>query len=344
MKERMGKFQSGLLIAFVLIAAITAGAIAFVLFDTSGTRATVGPEYRYDVRQYAEIDPALILYRQAGTVIQTDFETVNAIAADTEDRMYVAGDERIVIYTADGNLFRQIELDAEPTCVTVDRDGMIAVGLQDRIVMLDLQGSRTGAWDIPAETEQVWLTALATNKNNVFAADAIGKVIWRFDRTGRLINKIGEKNTDRNISGFVIPSPYFDIAMAPDGLLRAVNPGRHLIEAYTPGGDREWAWGKPAVSVEGFSGCCNPINFAILPDGGFITCEKGLVRIKEYDADGQFIGVVAGPEQVGWTEPLRVCRTPEECSSKGFDVAVDTNGRVYILDMVEKNIRVFERK
>ena len=74
MKRRMGKLQSGLLIAFVLIAAIAAGVIAFVLFNASGTSTTLGPEYTYDIKQYSEIDPALILYRQVGETIETDFE------------------------------------------------------------------------------------------------------------------------------------------------------------------------------------------------------------------------------------------------------------------------------
>jgi hypothetical protein len=207
---------------------------------------------------------------------------------------------------------------------------------------MDKMGVETERWQVAADN--ALLTALAADKDNVFAADAVNKVIWRYDRQGNLLNKIGVKDPERNIPGFVIPSPYFDIAMGDDGLLRVVNPGRHLIEAYTVNGDREWAWGKAAVRVEGFSGCCNPINFAILPDGGFVTCEKGLVRVKVYDADGQFVGVVAGPDQLGWVEPLRVCLTPEECSSKGFDVAADSAGRIYILDMVRHNVRVFEKK
>lgn len=341
MKERMGKFQSGLLIGLVLVTAIVAGSVAFILFDTSGTSASVGPEYTYDIQKYARIDPVLILYRQAGKTIETDFENANAIAVDAGGQIYVAGDKRIAVYTAGDDTIRQVELVAEPTCIAVEADGTMLTGIGSRIVVFDRMGVETGNWNV---ADNAILTSLAADKNSVFAADAVNKVIWRFDRQGKLLNKIGEKNPERNIPGFMIPSPYFDIAMAPDGLLRAVNPGRHLIEAYTVDGDREWAWGKPSVSIEGFSGCCNPINFAILPDGGFVTCEKGLVRVKAYDADGNFVGVVAGPEQLNWNQPQRVCLTPEECSSKGFDAAVDEGGRVYILDMVRNNVRIFEKK
>ena len=341
MRQRLGKIQSGFWIGLVLVIAILAGIVAFVLFDASGVKSTLPPEYSYDIEQYAKIDPALILYEQVGETIDTDFEATHAIAVGVDGKIYIAGDREIAVYTSDGNAIRQIELEGEPTCITTESDGTMIVGVESYIVFVDRSGVETDRWETSAEN--AILTAVAMDKGNVFTADAVNKVIWRYDREGHLQNKIGQKDEDRNIPGIVVPSPYFDIAMAADGLLRVVNPGRHLIEAYTADGDREWVWGKASVSVEGFSGCCNPINFAILPDGGFVTCEKGLVRIKVYDADGNFTGVVAGPDQLGWVEPLRVCETVQQCSSKGFDVAVDTNGRIYVLDMVRNNVRIFEK-
>ena len=342
MQKQMGKIQSGFWVGLVLTVAVLAGAVAFVLFDASGTKSTLGPEYTYDIKQYAEIDPALILYQQVGKPIETDFQNTNAIAVGVVGKIYIAGDEEMAIYSPHIPEPIKIGLDAEPTCIAVEQNGTMIVGVESYIVFIDKAGVETNRWKVSAENAV--LTAIAIDKDNVFTADAVNKVIWRYDRKGTLLNKIGEKDENRNIPGIVVPSPYFDIATASDGLLRVVNPGRHLIEAYTVDGDREWVWGKASVSIEGFSGCCNPINFAILPDGGFVTCEKGLVRVKVYDADGNFTGVVAGPDQLGWIEPLRVCETVEQCSSKGFDVAVGSDGRIYILDMVRNNVRIFEKK
>src|SRR5262249_4676088 len=129
---------------------------------------------------------------------------------------------------------------------------------------------------------RAWLTGLTTSAKDVFVADAGNRVIWRCDHSGKVLARIGEKNKERNIPGFIVPSPYFDLEMHPDGLLRVANPGRHRVEAYTVDGDLELAWGVASTAIDGFCGCCNPINIALLPDGRIVTCEKGLPRVKVY--------------------------------------------------------------
>jgi hypothetical protein len=186
------------------------------------------------------------------------------------------------------------------------------------------------------------LTSIAVSKNDVFVADAGNRIVLHYDTNGNLINRIGARDADRNIPGFVIPSPYFDLVMRRDELLRVVNPGLLRIEAYTFDGDFEFSWGKFSTNIEGFSGCCNPINIAVLSDDSFVTCEKGLARIKIYDPEGAFVGVVAGPEQFGAT--AHVCTTPEQCQSGGYDVAVDSQDRIFILDTVRNVVKIFSRK
>lgn len=336
-----GKIQSGILTGVVLVVAIGASIVAFILFGTSGTSSTLGPEYTYDIEQYAKIDPDLILYQQVSESIETDFQAAHAIAVGGDERIYIAGDEQIAIYTPGLAVPMEMELTGEPTCLEVEADGTIVVAVDNYIIFMNPMGVETNRWTVPANN--AILTSIAADKNHVFAADAVNKLVWCYDRQGNVVNKIGQKDPDRNIPGIVVPSPYFDIAMYTDGLLRVVNPGRHWVEAYTPEGDREWFWGKSSIGVEGFSGCCNPVALAVLPDGGFVTAEKGLVRVKVYDADGEFVGVVAGPDQLGWIEPLRVCETPEDCKAKGFDVAVDKAGRIYVLDTLRNVVRIFEK-
>jgi hypothetical protein len=342
MMKQKGKIQSGVVTGLVLSVAIGSGIVAFFLFDASDTRSKLAPEYRYDIEQYARIDPGLIIYEQIGEAIETDFQKTTAIAIGVDGGIYIAGDEKIVIYESGFSASKVIEIGSPPTCVGIDSDDTIVVCMGNSIIFKDSVGVETARWTVPADN--AILTSIATDKDNIFVADAANKLVWRFDRDGKVAGKIGQKDAGRNIPGIVIPSAYFDIAAYPDGLLRVVNPGRHWIEAYTVDGDREWFWGDSGMDIKGFSGCCNPVALAVLPDGGFVTAEKGLVRVKVYDAEGEFVGVVAGPDQLGWIEPLRVCKTPEECKAKGFDLAVDKRGRIFVLDTLRNVVRIFDKK
>ena len=77
-----------------------------------------------------------------------------------------------------------------------------------------------------------------------------------------------------------------------------------------------------------FFGCCNPAQLAVLPDGRFVTAEKGIPRVKIYARDGSFQTVVAGPSQL--------TDTPA-------DLAADRHGRVLVLDGRAAKVRVFEK-
>ena len=162
----------------------------------------------------------------------------------------------------------------------------------------------------------------------------------RYDHSGVLKGRIGEKNKDRNIPGFIVPSPFFDVKIAADGLLRVTNPGRHCVEAYTVEGDLEFSWGKPGAAIENFCGCCNPVNLAPLADGRMVTFEKGIPRVKVYGTDGAFECVVAGTES--FAENAKVCG-PSDCTLGGLAGAVDARGRIYILDLVAAEVRIMER-
>ncbi|NOS68561.1 MAG: hypothetical protein HOP33_01345, partial [Verrucomicrobia bacterium] len=221
-------------------------------------------------------------------------------------------------------------------------DDSIYVAVRDHIEVFDAKGQRKATWESPAK--KTWLTALAVTANDVFAADSGNRVILRYDRSGKLTGRIGEKNKERNIPGFIVPSPYLDVEIAGDGLLRVNNPGRHRVEIYTTEGEFELAWGNASMGITGFCGCCNPINLALLPDGRFITAEKGLPRVKIYSEKGEFESVVAGSES--FPENAKACASKGlgDCTQGGLDVVADAQGRIFILDFVTGEVRVMQRK
>lgn len=343
----------GILISLVVVVAI----VALLRLDATGEKGSgLGTDFNYDLEQIGKIDPDLILYEESAPPIDTGFESTYALAVDSNGYIYVAGDNAIRVFRENGNILHKIELTEAPRSLTVRSSDAnnaseslrIYVTMKDHVEIFNDRGKRLARWwDLG---DDAVLTGIAVSKNNVFVADAGNRVVLRYDKTGTIINRVGRKDKDRNIPGFVIPSPYFDIAVGRDGLLRVVNPGIHKIEAYTFEGDLEFSWGEFSAGVEGFCGCCNPVNFAILhgadpsgADDSFVTCEKGLTRIKIYDPAGKFVGVVAGPEQLVEGGKVEICDTPAKCRLGGFDVAVDEKGQVFVLDTIKNIVRIFSR-
>jgi len=339
----LGKVDTRWAVAVLVAAAVVIAVVAVVRFDTTGRKGSgLSSEYAYDLAKLATIDPNLILYTQSGPAVSTGFKQSRAIALDAKGRIYVAGDKAVRVLSSAGGFERMFELSGEPRCLTLAEDGRLYVGLMDHVEVLNAEGKSVAAWD--SLGDEAVLTSIAESKDSVFVADAGHRIVLHYDTAGMLVGHIGEKNPDKDIPGFVIPSPHFDLAVSRDGLLRVVNPGRNRIETYTTDGSLEFWWGQRSVKIDGFCGCCNPVNFALLPDGGFVTCEKGLVRVKVYNSDGGFVGVVAGPDQLTGGALMKICDTPEECQGPAFDVAAGTDGRVYVLDPSNNVVKIFSRK
>jgi len=341
MNKKTGLTKNNILVGFLIAIAIVVAVAAVVMLDTTGKKGSgLSREYLYDLKTLGKIDPNLILYEQSPNPIITGLKASRAIAVDFDGMIYIAGDNAVSRIDTDG-INKLISLAEMPGCLAVAKDGTIYVGLKDHIEIYDAKGGQIAKWD--SLSEKAILTSIAVSENNVFVADAGNRIVLRYDTGGKLINKIGKPDPDKNIPGFLIPSPYFDIAVAGDGLLRAVNPGMCRIEAYTFEGDLEFWWGKSSADIKGFCGCCNPVNFAILDDDSFVTCEKGLVRVKIYDSEGNFIGVVAGPEILDKNGSWIPCASPSECQTRGYDIAVDKKGRIFVLDTVRDIVRIFTK-
>jgi hypothetical protein len=341
MSDRSGKIDTGVLAGVCVGLAIVIGFAAFVLLDTTGREGSgLGQEFVYDVSELGKVDEELILYNES-SVFETGFDVSRAIAIDAEETLYVVGDKSIRIFNSSGVFDREISLDDGPRCIEVLPD-KVFIGMKEHVEVYDKAGQKLSAWE--SLGQRAVLTSIDVYKGNIFVADAGNRAVVRYDIKGRIQNFIGKKEAERNIPGFVIPSHNFDLAVGADGLLRVVNPGRHRIEAYTFDGDLEFWWGKASMAIEGFCGCCNPANFAILSDDSFITSEKGLVRVKVYDADGEFVGVVAGPEQLFRGGAAHIGETVAEAQAGGFDVAVNENGKVFVLDTIKNVVKTFVKK
>ncbi len=333
--------------AWMLITVAVAIVVATVVVlrrDVAGRLGSGLPEtFDYRLDDIKKIDPALILYRQTGEIALA-FKELRAIGVGPDDRIYVAGDQRIQIFEPSGTPVQEFAMEGEPRCLAAagphhELPGRLYVGMKNRVEVFDASGKRVSSWEDLGP--KAILSSIAVAEHDVFVADAGNRIVLRYDPGGKLLRKIGQRDPDKNIRGFVIPSPYFDLALTADGLLRVVNPGSHRIEAFTFNGDLEAFWGKHGQAVDRFSGCCNPTHIAVLPDGRFVTSEKGIPRVKIYSAEGEFLGVVVGPDALAPSETILEETRPDH-RLPVFDIAADSRGRVLVLDPLIRKIRIFE--
>jgi len=299
---------------------LTAGAgICFGM----GNRAELGQSFAYPVEDYRKVDPALIRYTEVEGLLPT-IGKLSALAIAPDGKIYVGGENGVEVFPD-----RTIRpLDGTPRCLAVDDEGTLFAGMQDHVEFFSRDWKKS-VW--PSPGEKAYLTSIAVDDRYVYVADAGGRRVLRYGKPGGTPVEIGAKNEATGVRGFYIPSPFFDLDIGTDGSLWVVNPGYHVLENYTSNGRLISSWGKGSFTIEGFIGCCNPANFALMPDGSFVTAEKGVPRVKIYNLDGSMRCVVAAPDQF-------------DEGAAGLDVAADRQGRIYVLDPVRGKIRIFEEK
>lgn len=285
--------------------------------------------YAYDIESFKQSGSDRVLYAEVQTM-KLPLNRVYTLALGSADEVYVAGDESIVVLDSRGSLQRTLRMPGPVRGLAVDDgSGDLYAGLGDHVEVYAPQGVRKALWE--SLGDEAILTSIALTREFVFAADAGNQIVWRFDRKGGSPRRIGDKDEAKDVPGFVIPSPFFDVGIDPDGFLWAANTGRHSLENYTLDGGWRSSWGEFSMDIEGFCGCCNPTHFVILPDGSFVTSEKGIPRVKVYDRLGRLSAVVAGPDLF-------------QEGVQGLDLAVDSAERILVLDPGQNTVRIFMLK
>lgn len=263
------------------------------------------------------------------------------LAVDAQDRIYVAGEKSIQIFSISGASLGQWALKEPACCITVAgpnqvQPGSVWIGCAGRVEIRNPEGKISGGWPLPQPHSQP--TSITFRATEVFVADFTTKCVYRFDERGKVLGQIGQLDRERGYPGLLLPSPFCDVAVDSAGLLWVANPGLWRLEGYHPSGRLERFWGESGSSAEGFFGCCNPAHFCLLPDGRFVTSEKGLLRIKVYSAEGTLEGWVARPDhwatwgkEQHWIERIQAA-----------DVAADSQARVIVLHLGTGQVHLFE--
>lgn len=316
------------IIIFLIVLAVVIVAVMVGDWYSKRPDKMEGNKFAYSVDEFKEVPEELIHYKETKN-FKVGFEEPAGITI-ANDKIYLVGDQNLKVIDIAGKLLNEFQFMEEPLTVEVANDKIYVV-FEKGIQIIDETGAKLDEWKLTNDNS--YITAVAAYENDVFVADAGTRKIMRFNTSGELQNEFEGKVSEDVLHGFIVPSPYFDIDVNEYGDLWVVNPGLHTLENYTSEGRLREHWKASGAQTGNFSGCCNPAHYTFLPDGSFITSEKGLVRIKVYKPSGEFSGVVAAPNKF---EDILEGQAP--------DVASDSKGNIYALDMDRKVLRVFELK
>ncbi|TVR74527.1 MAG: hypothetical protein EA408_02110 [Marinilabiliales bacterium] len=314
--------------AVISIVVISAAAIIAVIIvehrSTLPGRRPANP-FAYDVEEFRSVDQELIRWREARQV-ELDSEDPRAMTY-ASGKIYLASQNELQVIGSDWSRILRRTLPAIPTCLAVAEEGWIVVGMGNRLAVLNSDGETVAKSEpLPAESN---ITSLAILGDDIYAADASGRRVLIFNRK---LEQTGEFRGDSGVSdvhGFIVPGAHFTLAVNSEDELWITNPGIHSLQNYTASGRLRSYIQRSSFGIDGFSGCCNPVHFTFLPDGRFVTSEKGIIRIKVIIGTGEVESVVA---------PSELFRE----GTRAPAVAVDDNGNVLALDFDRNMIRIFE--
>jgi DNA-binding beta-propeller fold protein YncE len=315
----------GIAIFLIVVGMVIVVIVAVDFLSSRPGKGKANP-YEFSFADYKKVDDSLMIYGEIKQ-IKIDCETPGGISYH-ENKIFLLADKYLKVLDPSGKQLLRKDFSEKPMCVAAN-ESAIVVAFKNYFAVLN---PSAGVMHKSArENEKAVFTSIAFRNNRIYIADAGNRKVLIYDQKGK---KLGEFEGNSGVSvmhGFIIPSPYFDLAVNDKDELWVVNPGMHLIQNYEENGSLSGFWGKTSVETDGFSGCCNPAHFAFLPDGYFVTSEKGLVRIKIYDPAGKLKAVVAPPEKFNE-------------GGKAPDISVNEKGDIFALDYDRKMIRIFQMK
>ncbi|MHC4981583.1 MAG: NHL repeat-containing protein [Planctomycetota bacterium] len=322
--------KTDVLILAAVAAALVVAAVFIVRWDFFGFGGPgLGSEFTF--REQPRHVPRELVKHEKVLTISTGFAAAAALAVDSRDRIYVAGDRAVRLWNSDGKRSDDVltGLADEPRCLAVDEEGRIYVGIGSGVEVYSPAGELERK--LPPYAEKGVVNRIVIDARGIFLAVyeslASGYVV-QYDRRGELQRVIA-------LSEAALPSRLLDVAATSDGL-RITDPGAShgRIRVYGYDGRRKYSWGDydTGGDLSSFSGCCNPVHIAALPDGRIVTSEKGAQAVvKVYHRDT--------PEDHGRLESV----VAELVNAEGLDLAVDSKRRILVLDTHSSAVYVYKR-
>jgi hypothetical protein len=247
--------------------------IAFIIYDSST------PENTEKEAKATRFDDGLEENWIIASSVSAGEGSLKAVAVAKNGKVYAGGASFISAF--DSSLKQLWKTNTpEPVTALCTSGDTIFAATAELVLVIGKEGKILEEWG-PFEGKS-FITSITANGSHVVYADAGNKMVVVLDRKGGVERIIGQ-----NDGQFVLPSPYFDVALDRAGNFCAANTGHRRIETHAISGKLLSMFGEPGLEPGSFAGCCNPAHFSLLPDG-FVTAEKGLNRIKILNSDGKF--------------------------------------------------------
>lgn len=261
--------------------------------------------------------------------LDPQMDQVHAVAYGPKDMLYVAGSAGVKIFDPSWTLQQTIKTTDTAVCVAVDPEGIVYAGQRTKIEKFDAAGTLQHWWgergDGPGQLRYV--TGIAANERFVYVTDSGARKVHRYAADGDFVDDLAGPE-ERAEKGFIIPSAFFDCKLDDQGSLYVGHTGMHRVEVYDKNNLMRAQWGKFGGDRADFCGCCNPTNLALFGDGRVATTEKGVPRLKVYDAEGKLLACLDEGAFPG--------------NAAGMSIAVNSKGRIALVEPIFKVVRFYE--
>lgn len=247
--------------------------------------------------------------------------TLKAVAVSEDGLIFLGGESFISCYDTEMKKKWSINTPDPITSLSAFGD-LLYASTQDLIYVINNEGKTEEEWG-PFEDNAI-ITSVSANSTGIAFADAGNKIIVLLDKEGIVKKLIGQ-----NDGQFVIPSPYFDVALDAEGYLYSANTGHRRLEFRGTDGAIISYFGEPGTAPENFCGCCNPAHF-VRTKTGYITAEKGINRIKILGESGEFIEFVSSKNDYVASVPL--------------DLASADGETIYAANPADSKLYIYKRK
>src|SRR5688572_17030463 len=125
------------------------------------------------------------------------------LAVGKGDAIHVLGDDQVRVFGAGLDFVRGWPVSPGARCLDVDAAGQVFVGFVRHVEGFDAAGRRLLSFSTVDLGNPSEVTSVKTYRDEVLVGDAAARCIRRFDRSGRALGTVGDRDRTR---GFMLPN------------------------------------------------------------------------------------------------------------------------------------------